>query len=174
MATPAFYLALLPAPAAAAAGSAVVAAVAAPALPPSIWLLGIMVGTTTSIILFCSHFHQIDGDTAAGKRSPLVRLGLGRAVRLLSWVGVLPYAVCVASAVARALPLPPLLLSLLTLPLLRDMLAFAEANEHAPALLAPLKRYAVKWHVGFGLSLVAGLVLSGRMGTQAGLRLVGG
>lgn len=35
-------------------------------------------GLTTTAILFCSHFHQIEGDTAAGKRSPLVRLGTTR------------------------------------------------------------------------------------------------
>ena len=34
-----------------------------------------VVGLTTTSVLFCSHFHQIAGDTAAGKRSPLVRLG---------------------------------------------------------------------------------------------------
>jgi 2-carboxy-1,4-naphthoquinone phytyltransferase len=32
-------------------------------------------GLTTTAVLFCSHFHQIEGDIAAGKRSPLVRLG---------------------------------------------------------------------------------------------------
>ena len=32
-------------------------------------------GLTTTSILFCSHFHQIEGDIAARKMSPLVRLG---------------------------------------------------------------------------------------------------
>ncbi|WP_445240903.1 2-carboxy-1,4-naphthoquinone phytyltransferase [Microcoleus vaginatus] len=31
-----------------------------------------IVGITTSIILFCSHFHQIADDLAAGKKSPIV------------------------------------------------------------------------------------------------------
>lgn len=35
----------------------------------------VVCGLTTTAILFCSHFHQIEGDTAAGKTSPLVRLG---------------------------------------------------------------------------------------------------
>lgn len=38
----------------------------------------VIVGATTTSVLFCSHFHQIDGDTAAGKISPLVRLGARR------------------------------------------------------------------------------------------------
>ena len=46
----------------------------------------VLVGAITAIILFCSHFHQIDGDRAALKMSPLVRLGStarGYQVRLL-------------------------------------------------------------------------------------------
>ena len=35
----------------------------------------VVCGLTTTIILFCSHFHQIEGDKSAGKMSPLVRLG---------------------------------------------------------------------------------------------------
>ena len=36
------------------------------------------IGISTSIILFCSHFHQVEDDQAAGKRSPIVRLGTQR------------------------------------------------------------------------------------------------
>lgn len=35
----------------------------------------IVIGLTTASILFCSHFHQMSGDKAAGKMSPIVRLG---------------------------------------------------------------------------------------------------
>jgi 2-carboxy-1,4-naphthoquinone phytyltransferase len=35
----------------------------------------VVCGLTTTAILFCSHFHQIEGDKQAGKLSPLVRLG---------------------------------------------------------------------------------------------------
>ncbi|MDR9403870.1 MAG: 2-carboxy-1,4-naphthoquinone phytyltransferase [Halothece sp. Uz-M2-17] len=34
-----------------------------------------LIGMSTSIILFCSHFHQVEDDLSAGKRSPIVRLG---------------------------------------------------------------------------------------------------
>nr|XP_043626514.1 2-carboxy-1,4-naphthoquinone phytyltransferase, chloroplastic isoform X3 [Erigeron canadensis] len=34
----------------------------------------VLVGITTSLILFCSHFHQITGDKAVGKLSPLLCL----------------------------------------------------------------------------------------------------
>src|ERR671932_1150661 len=47
----------------------------------------VIVGITTSIILFCSHFHQVEDDIAAGKRSPIVRLGTKRGAQVLWWVG---------------------------------------------------------------------------------------
>lgn len=47
--------------------------------------IGSFLGVTTSLILFCSHFHQVADDLAAGKRSPIVRLGTERAAQLLPW-----------------------------------------------------------------------------------------
>uniref|UniRef100_A0A6N2LJK1 Uncharacterized protein n=1 Tax=Salix viminalis TaxID=40686 RepID=A0A6N2LJK1_SALVM len=38
----------------------------------------LLVGFTTTLILFCSHFHQVEEDKAVGKFSPLVRLGTER------------------------------------------------------------------------------------------------
>ncbi|MFS8886271.1 2-carboxy-1,4-naphthoquinone phytyltransferase [Synechococcus sp. H70.2] len=46
----------------------------------------LVVGMATSLILFCSHFHQVEDDLAAGKRSPVVRLGTRRAARLIPWI----------------------------------------------------------------------------------------
>ena len=44
-------------------------------LVPELATAAMLVGLTTTSVLFCSHFHQIEGDIAAGKMSPLVRLG---------------------------------------------------------------------------------------------------
>jgi 1,4-dihydroxy-2-naphthoate phytyltransferase len=46
----------------------------------------LVVGIATSLILFCSHFHQVEDDQAAGKRSPVVRLGTRRSARLVPWI----------------------------------------------------------------------------------------
>lgn len=35
----------------------------------------VLVGYTTTLVLFCSHFHQVEGDKAVGKFSPMVRVG---------------------------------------------------------------------------------------------------
>ena len=47
-------------------------------LGPELATAAILVGLTTTSILFCSHFHQIEGDISARKMSPLVRLGTRR------------------------------------------------------------------------------------------------
>lgn len=44
-------------------------------ITPTAWGCSAAVGLTSTIVLFCSHFHQHDGDKLAGKLSPVVRLG---------------------------------------------------------------------------------------------------
>jgi len=51
-------------------------------VPDAVWAVSVVVGITVTSVLFCSHFHQIEGDRAAGKMSPLVRLGASRAVQV--------------------------------------------------------------------------------------------
>lgn len=62
---------------AAAAGTSLLAGISELVL-----LLSVLVGITTTVILFCSHWHQIEGDIAAGKMSPLVRLGTANACKV--------------------------------------------------------------------------------------------
>ena len=37
------------------------------------WILGSGPALATTLVLFCSHFHQVGEDAAHGKRSPVVR-----------------------------------------------------------------------------------------------------
>ncbi|KAG1664632.1 hypothetical protein FOA52_011769 [Chlamydomonas sp. UWO 241] len=172
LATPAFYLALLPplagagagsaaaaagAAAAAAAGAAAAAAPVAVAVPPTVWALSALVGITTTVILFCSHFHQIDGDIAAGKRSPLVRLGTERATAVLLAATTAPYVLLVAAAVEGVLPLALIPATALSLPSALALYRFAADNHTEPKAIAPLKIFATKLHMAFGLALVIGL-----------------
>ena len=53
-------------------------------LGPELATAALLVGLTTTSILFCSHFHQVEGDIAAGKMSPLVRLGTRRGYEVKS------------------------------------------------------------------------------------------
>lgn len=45
----------------------------------------IIVAIPITLVLFCSHFHQVDDDITAGKKSPIVRLGTERGAQLLPW-----------------------------------------------------------------------------------------
>ena len=102
--------------------------------------------------------------------SPLVRLGTDRAVVILRTVAALPHVV-VAAAAALSLvtglgplakveaAMPFVAASLLTIPAGRSMLEFASINHKVPAAIAPLKIFATKLHMAWGLSLVLGLVL---------------
>lgn len=39
------------------------------------WICSMLVGMTTSLILFCSHFHQVESDKYFNKKTPIIRLG---------------------------------------------------------------------------------------------------
>ena len=49
----------------------------------SLLAAALLVAYPVSLVLFCSHFHQEFDDRAVGKLSPIVRLGVVRATRLL-------------------------------------------------------------------------------------------
>ncbi|MCO5548985.1 hypothetical protein L7F22_002450 [Adiantum nelumboides] len=76
-----------------------------------------LVGITTTLILFCSHFHQIEGDRTVGKMSPLVRLGTekGKKVVKVSVIGL--YVLAIGMSILKWLPYPCTVLILLTVPI---------------------------------------------------------
>lgn len=63
-------------------GITAAAAVAAPGISAAVVVSSVVVGITTSLILFCSHFHQIADDKAANKLSPLVKLGTANGLKV--------------------------------------------------------------------------------------------
>ncbi|GLI70846.1 hypothetical protein VaNZ11_015857 [Volvox africanus] len=165
----AFYLALRPhdgATAMAAAGGGFTAALAA-GVPPAVWACSIVVGLTTTTILFCSHFHQIAGDMAAGKHSPLVRLGTERGCKVLRAAATATQAAAIAAAAAGALPWAAGAATLLAAPAARTMVAFADEHHLVPARVAPLKRFAVTWHILYSLCLCLGLAAARLLAVHA-------
>ncbi|WP_071515505.1 2-carboxy-1,4-naphthoquinone phytyltransferase [Geitlerinema sp. PCC 9228] len=71
----------------------------------ALWIAATVVGLVTSLVLFCSHFHQVEDDIKAGKRSPIVRLGTERGAKLLPWFCGSIYATIVAGIVLEILPM---------------------------------------------------------------------
>ena len=174
-ATPAFYLALLPPTAAAAtaaaasavndAGSGALATALSgfSAVPGGVWASSVLVGMTTSIILFTSHFHQIEGDTLAGKMSPLVRLGPVNGYRTLVGAVAGVYVGALACCATGVLPWPVAPALALSAPSAAKFINFATENHLVPARIKPLKKFACMWHIAYGLSLGAGLMIAGQL-----------
>ncbi|XP_060167892.1 2-carboxy-1,4-naphthoquinone phytyltransferase, chloroplastic [Lycium barbarum] len=117
-----------------------------------------LVGFTTSLILFCSHFHQIEGDKAVGKFSPLVRLGTQAGSRAVK-VGVATlYSGMLLLGFTQTLPFTCIILCALTIPVGKLVVSYVEKNHEDKAKIFMAKYYCVRLHVLFGVALAAGLV----------------
>ncbi|KAL8536199.1 hypothetical protein ACS0TY_011732 [Phlomoides rotata] len=118
----------------------------------------ILVGFTTSLILFCSHFHQIEDDKAIGKFSPLVRLGTegGANVVKVAVGGI--YSLLFILGLGQTLPFSSVVLCALTLPVGRYVASFVQKNHMDESKIFMAKYYCVRLHTLFGAALAAGLV----------------
>ncbi|CAI0376070.1 unnamed protein product [Linum tenue] len=136
-------------------------------LTATVLSVSLLIGFTTTLILFCSHFHQVEEDKAVGKISPLVRLGTKRGAILVKVAVVTLYSLLVAFGISGALPLTCILLSALTLPMGIKVVRFVEENHNVRALnlldkgrIFMAKYYCVRLHALLGAALTAGLVLA--------------
>ncbi len=118
----------------------------------------IIVGITTSLILFCSHFHQGEDDLAAGKRSPIVRLGTEKAAQLLIWFGGSIYVLTVLFVVLRVFPVWTLLI-FASLPFALQLFRHVGTNHDRPEKVSNCKFIAVTLHFWSGILLGLGFVL---------------
>ncbi|GAA6621463.1 2-carboxy-1,4-naphthoquinone phytyltransferase [Scytonema sp. NUACC26] len=119
----------------------------------------IVVGIATSLILFCSHFHQVKDDIAAGKRSPIVRLGTQRGAELLQLFTGSIYALTFIGVLWGIFP-SWTLLSWVSLPFARQLCHHVQTNHNQPDKVNNCKFIAVSVHFWicllFGLGFVFG------------------
>ena len=118
-----------------------------------------IIGISTSIILFCSHFHQIKDDLAAGKRSPIVRLGTSMGAKVLAIATASIYAVTVALVFTGALPLSSLIV-FGSLPFAYQLVSHVNQNHAAPDRVSNSKFIAVNLYLSSSLLLILGLVFN--------------
>jgi 2-carboxy-1,4-naphthoquinone phytyltransferase len=118
----------------------------------------VFLGLITSIILFCSHFHQVEDDVAAGKRSPIVRLGTQRGAALLPWLCGGAYASVLLSVGVGAMPLGALL-TFGSLPFAIKLCRFVGQYHDQPQRVNNCKFIAVALHFSSGLLLGLGFLL---------------
>ncbi len=121
-------------------------------------LASVMIGISTSLILFCSHFHQVEDDLAAGKRSPIVRLGTERGAQLLPWICGMIYLIPALGVMLGIFPVSTLLV-ILSLPTAFQLCHHVSQNHHQPAVVSNCKFMAVTLHFWSGLLLGLGFVL---------------
>lgn len=126
----------------------------------------VLVGLTTTLILFCSHFHQIDGDQDVGKISPLVRLGTATGSRVVRTAVTMLYLLLFALSLCRSLPPMCAVLCAMTMPMGKLVVDFVEQNHNDKVQIFMAKYYCVRLHAVFGAALAVGLVLA-RHGNKA-------
>ena len=119
----------------------------------------IVIGISTSIILFCSHFHQIEDDLAAGKRSPIVRLGTAKGAQVLTWLTASIYIITGFFCITGDFPNGSLLI-LASLPFAYKLVTHVNQNHAAPQQVSNSKFMAVNLYIMSSGLLILGFMLS--------------
>jgi 2-carboxy-1,4-naphthoquinone phytyltransferase len=119
----------------------------------------ILIGILTSLILFCSHFHQVADDIVAGKKSPIVRLGTAKgAVALRILLGV-TYLLLALGLLLGSLP-PTAAAAFFGVPIAMQLDRFVQQNHNQPSIVRTCKYLAVRLHFVSGLLLGLGFCYS--------------
>jgi 2-carboxy-1,4-naphthoquinone phytyltransferase len=119
----------------------------------------LIIGIATSLILFCSHFHQVKDDLAAGKLSPIVRMGTQMGATVLTWSTVNIYLLTIIGVISKLFP-PATLLIFLSLPLAIKLTKFVREYHSIPERIRTCKYLAVRLHFVSGLLLALGFYVS--------------
>ena len=116
-------------------------------------LIGSGPALATTLVLFCSHFHQVIEDAAHGKKSPLVRLGTRKASHLIPWVVSITLALEWLPIIHGTLPITSLL-GIISLPPAISLIKLLKRHHNKPKLIEKSKFLALKFQTlnGFGFS----------------------
>ena len=122
--------------------------------------LGCGPALATTLVLFCSHFHQVEDDLAHGKRSPVQRLGTARAAALVPWFVVI---VLLAEVVPVAWGVWPatVLLALASLPVALPLIRLLGRHHHQPERIRHSKFLALRFQIANGVLFSVGLGVGG-------------
>ena len=118
-----------------------------------------IVGISTSIILFCSHFHQVEDDLAAGKRSPIVRLGTANGAKVLTIATASVYILTVI-LIAMSILSPLCGVVFASLPYACQLVSHVGRYHAIPQKVSNSKFIAINFYLSSSLLLILGLVFS--------------
>ena len=123
------------------------------------FLLGTGPALAITLVLFCSHFHQIKDDKKHGKISPLVLLGSKRASKLIPWIIIFIYIFQLYLIYIRFLP-PFCLLYFLSFHYALKLVKLLNNFYNSPSLIKNCKFIAIKFQTFNGIGLILGLFIS--------------
>ena len=123
------------------------------------WAMSAIVGINTSIILFCSHFHQVKDDLAAGKRSPIVRIGTANGVKVLALMTGSIYLLTSLFCILGYLPQATLLI-FVSLPFAFQLVNHVAKYHDSPQQVSNSKFIAVNLYLTSSILSIMGLVLA--------------
>ncbi|HJN35781.1 MAG: 2-carboxy-1,4-naphthoquinone phytyltransferase [Prochlorococcus sp.] len=126
-------------------------------------LLGAGPALATTLVLFCSHFHQVEEDAAHGKRSPVVQLGTERAAALVPWIVALTLALEWTPVLQGDWPFT-VLLSGLGLPAAAALIRLLRFHHDQPGRISGSKFLALRFQTLNGLGLSLGFALAPLLG----------
>ena len=121
-------------------------------------VLGSGPALATTLVLFCSHFHQVEQDAAHGKQSPVVRLGTARAASWVPWFVAGTLALEWAPVLHGDWPLTALL-GAIGLPAASSLIRLLRTHHHEPERITGSKFLALRFQALNGLGLSIGLGL---------------
>ncbi len=127
------------------------------------WKDALLLGTGPSLaitlVLFCSHFHQIKEDKKYGKISPLILLGSKRASQLIPWIIVIIYLCQFYIIYIGFLP-PACLIYFLSFNHALKLVKLVKRFHNDPSVIKNLKFTAIQFQSINGIGLISGLLLS--------------
>lgn len=118
----------------------------------------IIVAIPITLVLFCSHFHQVEDDINAGKKSPIVRLGTERGAKLLPWFCGSIFMLTGAFVLLGIFPIWTLL-SFVAIPPAIKLCRHVSQYHNQPNLVSNCKFIAISLQFWSGLLLGIGFIL---------------
>ncbi|MEM9568647.1 MAG: 2-carboxy-1,4-naphthoquinone phytyltransferase, partial [Cyanobacteria bacterium P01_E01_bin.34] len=126
---------------------------------PASLAVSILIGLSTTLILFCSHFHQVQDDLAAGKRSPIVRLGTALGAKVVTGIVLLFFGFLVGLTIFEVIPIGGLL-AIASLPPAIRLVRLMNRHHNNPQTISGSKFIAVAFHFWSGLLLGLGFLIA--------------
>ncbi len=127
------------------------------------WKVSLLLGSgpslATTLVLFCSHFHQISEDKKHGKNSPLVRLGAKKGSQFVPWIIFTIYIFQLFTILTGFIPVL-CILYLISCPQAIRLINLLKSSYKKPSATKNSKFIAIKFQTLNGVGLIAGLIFN--------------